>query len=247
MAARGQLLRRRPEYRGRNSAPPLWTNEGTEHRMRREELAARHARCNAYAAYAAARIEDEEEDNNDLSGKKKGGQEDDDDPLQVLGRIVKVAGKTLWKRVSNKDIAAAATTTTATSVSKLEEDPGNRQASPGSPPPLRPILGTSNTTSDVGDQEEEEDAEEVVVVIEGEDAEEEEEEGGVWEEEIGTTFPRDVSQTETIFEERAVYSRLTSTVEALNGQSPPASPTVSKSKNTPSFLKSARTKKVPPL
>ena len=32
---------------------------------------------------------------------------DDEDPLQAFGRFVK-AGKTLWKQVSNKDVAAAA-------------------------------------------------------------------------------------------------------------------------------------------
>lgn len=244
MAARGQMLRRRSGYRGR-VAPPMWTHgKSEEYRRHQEELAARHARCSAYAAYAAAREEEgeEDEDENDSDWprrKKKGGQVDEDDPLQVLGRMVKVAGRTLWKKVSNKDIAAAASSTPKP---KNDDDDGNRRSITGSPPlkasrlpspPLRPILGIRSSIVDNKHVQEEEEEEQ--------EEEEEKEEGRVWEEEIGDSFPRNVSQTETIIEGRAVYSRLTSKVEAMN-LSPPPSPTI-----VSSLFKPPSTKNISPF
>jgi hypothetical protein len=172
-------------------------------------LAARDARCNAYAAYVAARIEEDDDEPEPVYG----WQQVDEDPLQALGRFVKVASKTLWKRVSNKDVAAAAAAAAAATASLP-----NQMGSPTSTSPtLRPILGsiTSNLTSNVDDYHHHL-------------AEEEEElEGMVWEEEIGDSFPRDISQTETIIEGRAVYYSLpTSKVEVVS-RSPPPPPSVS--------------------
>jgi hypothetical protein len=185
----------------------MWTDEGPEeYRLQQEELAARHARSIAYAAYAAAQQEEEEDDSE--YGRKDGEQVGEDDPLLFLGRIVKGAGKTLWKRVSNKDVAAA-----TAAVTSMEDSKTGSRITPtkaGPPPPLRRVLGTiiSNKTSNVDDHR----------------REGEEEEGGVyrWEEEIGNTLLRNVSQTETIVEGR-VYSHFTSKVEALS-RSPPPSP-----------------------
>jgi len=208
--------------------PPIWTDEGPEeYRMQREELAARDARCSAYAAYIAARKEDDDEPEpgygwNHQCRTKNGEQLDEDDPLQALGRIVKVAGKTLWKRVSIKDVAAAAAVMPKPKV----DSKGHEDSKTGSTPPtLRLNLGaiTSNLTSNVDDHHAEE-------------------EGLVWEEEIGNSFPRDISQTETIIEGRAVYSRSTSKVEVIS-RSPPTSPIVSNSKK---LSKLPSTKKVPP-
>lgn len=218
MAGREQLLSRRSGRKG-GQAPPMWTDEGPEeYRLQQEELAARQARSTAYAAYAAARQEEEDEDDSESKygrhKKKNGEQVDEDDRFLVLGRIVKGASKTLWKRVSNKDVAVAAAA--ATSIPKAKEDCNTTTRSwttptkAGSPRPLRPILGTviSNTKTDDHQRE----------------GEEEEEEGGVyqWEEEIGNTLLRNISQTETIVEGR-VYSHFTSKVEALS-RSPPPSP-----------------------
>lgn len=208
MAGRGQLLSHRSGRKGGN-APPMWTDEGPEeYRLQQEELAARQARSAAYAAYAAARQEEEEEDDSESKygrRKKNGEQVGEDDRFLVLGRIVKGASKTLWKRVSNKDVAVAAAA--AASMPKTKEDFNTTNGTKaGSPPPLRPILGTitSNTRTD--------------------DHQREEEEGGVyqWEEQIGNTVLRNISQTETIVEGR-VYSHFTSKVEALS-RSPPPSP-----------------------
>jgi len=210
MAGRGQLLSRRSGRKGGN-ASPMWTDEGPEeYRLQQEELAARQARSTAYAAYAAARQEEEEDDSESKDGRRKkdGEQVGEDDRFLVLGRIVKGASKTLWKRVSNKDVAVAAAA--STSMPKAKEDCNTTNGTKaGSPPPLRPILGTiiSNTRTDDHQREGEE-----------------EEEGGVyqWEEQIGNTLLRNISQTETIVERR-VYSHFTSKVEALS-RSPPPSP-----------------------
>jgi len=244
MAARGQLMRRRSGYRDRNT-PLMWTDEGPEeHRRQHEELAARHARLAAYAAYDAAREEEKDDENEDenwtrqrrRAGRKNGkGVDEVDDPLLALGRMVKVAGRTLWKRVSNKDVAAAATAAATSTPNpkegpKEQEDAANGQSNTGSPTPtktsrppspaLLPILG--NGTSNVDDHHIEE-------------YEEEEEEGGAWDEEVGDSFPRNVGQTETIIEGRAVYSRLTSKVE-VSRNSPPPSPTLLNSKRMSSFM-----------
>ena len=220
MAARGQLLLRRPGHRDRaQKVPPVWRDdEPDEYRMQREELAARDARCNAYAAYVAARKEDDDDEPGSMYSwhyqrRTKNGELVDEDPLQALGRIVKVAGKTLWKQVSNIDMAAASAAP-ATSVpkprvdSKGQEESKTRLPTSTSPPPsLRPIH--ESIPSNVDDYHAEE-----------------EEEGLVWEEEIGDSFPFDISQTETIIEGRSVYSRPTSKVEVVS-RSPPPSPTVS--------------------
>jgi hypothetical protein len=210
----------------------VWADEGPEeYRMQREELAARDARCNAYAAYVAARKEGDDDDESEPvygwhhQRRTKDGEQMDEDPLQALGRIVKVASKTLWKRVSNKDMAAA------TSIPKPKVDyKGQEDSKTGSltltEPCPPPTLGSipSNLTSDVNDHHAEE-------------------EGLVWEEEIGNGFPRDISQTETIIEGRAVYSRFTSKVEVVS-RLPPPSPSVSNLKKK--LTKPPSTKKVFP-
>ena len=228
-------MRRRPAYKGPN-APPMWTDEGSEeYRLQQEELAARDARSSAYATYVAARREEEDEAEHDSSRRRnEGDQLNEDDPLQHFGRMVKGAGKTLWKRVSNKDVPAVATPTST----PKEQEAGNICSMTGSPtsikisilppPCLRPILGTisSNTASNVDDKPTEEHKEE-------------EEGGGVWEE-TGDGFPRDVSQTETIIEGRAIYSYLSSKYPP-----PPPSPTLLNSKRMSSFMKSPRIKNIP--
>ena len=219
MAGRGQLIPRRSGNKGQK-VPPAWTDEGPEElRLQREELAARDARCNAYAAYVAARNEEDDEDDPDSvyawhhQRRTKNGEQVDGDPLHALGRIVKVASKTLWKRVSHIDVAAAATSIPNTNVdSKGQEDSKTGSPTlikPCPPPTLRPILGsiTSNLTSNVDDHHAEED-------------------GVIWEEDIRNSFPLDISQTDTMIEGRAVYSRSTSKVVVVS-RSPPPSPSVS--------------------
>jgi hypothetical protein len=238
MAARGQLIHRRSGYRGKK-VPPVWTDIGPEeYRLQREELAARDARYNAYVAYVAARKEENEDEPEPMDGlhhkHHSKSEHMDGDPFQALGRIVKVASKTLWKQVSNKDVAAAAAATTSIPKPSVDfkgqedsnyESPTSTEACP--PPILRPILGsvtTSNLTSNVDDHHEEE-------------------EGLVWEEEIGNSFPLNISQTETIIEGRAIYSCPTSKVEVVS-RFPPPSPSVSNSKKV--LTKPHNSKKVPP-
>ena len=214
---------RRTGYRG-PKVPPMWTDE-------EEELAARDARCSAYAVYAAARKEENEDEPEHGYGwhHQRRRQVDEGDPLHALGRVVKVAGKTLWKRVSNKDVAAAAAAATSIPKSKADSK-GQEDSKTGSPTStnpclpstLRPILGS--ITSNVDDHHGEE-------------------EGVIWEEEIGNSFPCDIGQTETIVEGRAVYSRSTNKV-GLVSNSPPPSPSVSNSKKMLTKLPS--TKKLPP-
>ena len=210
--------------------------------MQREEMAAQDARCNAYAAYVAARKEENEDEPEPVHRwghhhrRTKSSGQVDEDPFHALGRFVKVAGKTLWKQVSHKDVAAAAAAA-ATSMSKpkldskVHEDSktGSPTSTDASPPTLRPILGsiTSNLTSNADDHHAEE-------------------EGLVWEEEIGNSFPLNISQTETIIEGRAVYSRprskSTSKVEAMN-RPPVPSPSLSSLKKV--LTKPHSTKKIP--
>ena len=234
MAARGQLLSRRTGYRVQK-VHSVWTDYGPEeYRLQREELAAHDARCNAYAAYIAARKEDDEDEPEPVYNwhhrrRTKNGEQvdDDEDPLQAFGRFVKVAGKTLWKQVSNIDMAAAATSMPKPRVvSKGQED--FKTGSPTATEARRsltlpPILSiTTDLISNVDDYHAEE-------------------EGSVWEEEIGTSFPLDISQTETIIEGRAVYSRATSKVGVVS-RSPPPSPSVSNSRKV--LIKPHSSKKV---
>lgn len=236
MAARGQLIPRRTGHR-QQKVSPVWTDNGPEeYRIQREELAARDARCNAYAAYVAARKEENEDEPEPVYGwhhhrRTKSSDHVDEDPLHALGRIVKVAGKTLWRQVSNKDVAAAAAAAAKSMPkskgqedSKTSRSPTSTEACPS--PTLRPILGsiTSNLTSNVDDHHADE-------------------EGLVWDEEIGNSFPLNISQTETIIEGRAVYSRSTSKVEAAS-RSPPPSPSLSNLKKV--LTKPHSSKKVPP-
>ena len=218
---------------------PIWTHDGPEeYRKQREELAARDARCNAYAAYVAARKEEDEVEPDPVYGwhhpRRTNSQQMDEDPLQALGRFVKVAGKTLWKQVSNKDVAAAAAASVTSMPKPRVDSKGQEDSKTGAPtstesyppPTLRPILGsiTSNFTSNVDDHHAEE-------------------EGLVWEEEIGNSFPLDISQSETIIVGRAVYSRSTSRVEVVS-RSPPSSPSVSNLRKV--LTKPHSSKKAPP-
>jgi len=214
-------------------------NGPEEYRSQREELAARDARCNAYAAYVAARTEEDEDESEPVYGwhhqcRTKNREQVDEDPLQALGRIVKVASKTLWKQVSNKDVPAAAAAAATSMPNPMVDSKGKEDSETGSwtsievspPPTLRPILGSisSNLTSNAADHHVDE-------------------EGLVWEEEIGNSFPLDISQTETIIEGRAVYSRSTSKVEVVSSI-PPPSPSVSNSRKV--LTKPHSSKKVPP-
>ncbi|KAF8163672.1 hypothetical protein B0H34DRAFT_795351 [Crassisporium funariophilum] len=234
MAARGQLMRRR---RGHNEhavqsvavASGMWTDEEMEEQRRRHEaLAARHAQYSATAAALAAREDEQEDDEDDKrSGKKRGDDEDVDDPFLVLGRMMKGAGKTFWRKVSNKDMAAAAAAGRGKEDLERHTRKSNlRSASPmrvtsGSPandeqetlPTPRPILATITSNSNIEYHEEAREAEE----------------GGVWEEEIGHSFPLNVSQTETVIEGRAIYSMPTSKGEALSKQPPSVPSKTSKS------------------
>jgi len=220
--------------------PPVWTDAGPkEYWMQREELAAQDARCNAYAAYVAAREEEEDEDEHEpvygwhhhQRRTKNREQLDDEDPLQTLGRIVKVAGKTLWKQVSNRDVAAAAAAAAAAIPKPRVDSKGQEDSKTGSPTStegrpsltLPPILGS--ITSNVDDHLAEE-------------------ESFVWEEIGNSFFPLDISQTETIIEGRAVYSRSTNKVDSeVVSRSPPPSPSVSNSKKV--LTKPHTSKKVP--
>lgn len=243
MAARGQLISRRTGYRVQKMHS-VWTDYGPEeYRLQREELAARDARCNAYAAYVAARKEEDEDEPEPVYNwhhrrrTKNSEQVDDEDPLLAFGRFVMVAGKTLWKQVSNKDMAAAAATAASSMPKPRVNSKGRRDSKTESPTAtetrrsltLPPILGsiTSDLISNVDDHHSEED-------------------GLVWEEEIGTSFPRNISQTETIIEGRAVYShsRSMSNVEVVS-RSPPPSPSVSNLKRV--LTKPHSSKKVSPF
>jgi hypothetical protein len=221
MAARGQLVPRRSG--SGHKVPPMWTDDGhEEYWLQQEEIAAQHARFTAYAVYVDARKgEDEDEPERSRRCKENGGQVDEDAPLHTLGRMVKGAGKTLWKRVSSKDVTAAAGA--ATPISKEASNTASPAPTTGRrlSLALRPILGPI-TTSNVDDQHEEK-------------------EGRVWEEEIGDTFLHNISQTATIVEGRP-YSHFTSKVEALT-RSPPPSPGVAHPQRMSSFMRPGSAKK----
>jgi len=106
MAARAQLMRKR---RGRQrqegglviSASPMWTSaELEEQRLRIESMAARHAEFQAREN--AREVSRHCVDVRDDEPERRRSLEESavEDPILVFGKIVKVAGKTLWKRMS---------------------------------------------------------------------------------------------------------------------------------------------------
>lgn len=76
MAARGQLMRRRREYIDQTYANnPMWTDEELAEQQR--------------VAIERRRLE----------------EEDGEDPFVTLGKLVKVASKSIWRKVSQKDLS----------------------------------------------------------------------------------------------------------------------------------------------
>jgi len=242
MAARGQLVRRRRGHydsaegqqqiqEARKAAQQMWTREEFEERRALEEaMAARHAYYLASAAAAEAREEQEEEENNERINTRRSSADDLEDSSFSLGKLVKGAGKTLWKSVSITDVAAAAnkgkTKENGKEKRRHPQRPEGvdirRKSDPGPPlttptidiPPLpaaRPLLATiiSNTPN----------------AQRADDSAETHEEGGVWEEEIDDSFLKNVGQTETIIEGRAVFSVKS---EVLATPPSPSPPTVGK-------------------
>ncbi|KAJ7163572.1 hypothetical protein C8R43DRAFT_990109 [Mycena crocata] len=109
------------------------------------------------------------------SGQMPPRERDIDDPFLTLGKMVKGAGKQLWRKVNHKKPG------------DIDEKGGDAPGRTGGVVVaermvLAPISGSGDNAS-VG-----------------------EEEGGVWEEEVGSRFPLNVSQTETIVEGQYSWS-----------------------------------------
>ena len=112
MAARAQLVSRKREKQGQNgelviSTSPMWSSAELEEQRRRIEImAARHAEFQAREnAQEVSRqcdeVDDEHPESDDLSDVRI------EDPILVIGKIVRVAGKTLWNRMSGSKSEAA--------------------------------------------------------------------------------------------------------------------------------------------
>ncbi|KDR73705.1 hypothetical protein GALMADRAFT_628349 [Galerina marginata CBS 339.88] len=243
MAARGQLMRRRKgHYNAQQNQQQLeqqqmvnsaWTPEEFEaHRLKQEELAARYAHYQANATALVAREEEaqlevEEEEMERLhmqKAEKARAAEEEEDPFLVLGKTV----KTFWRKVAHKDsdIEGAEvkpkekdrhkekakgkedSITLKRRKSDVGQSPRTSTPPPLPPPPMRPILANITPSN-------------FQEALEPFEPPEPTEVGGVWEEEIGDAFPRNVSQTETIVEGRPMYSlakaevTTTAKVEAL--------------------------------
>lgn len=219
-----------------------------QHRLMQEAVAAQFAVYQASAAAQAAREEEAElelmESELENGGKRggsrrrrkragggrnagSGAEEDGDgleDPFLALGKTLKGAGMSFWRKVSHKDDHPAEGSGQDTpkdkEVTRRKSDVGLRsrpsemdssssssQPPPPVPPlpapPLRPILASIRSDSNIAAAAKANNPEEP--------KEKEEEVGGVWEEEIGGSFPLNVSQTDTVVEGRLIKSSPTKT------------------------------------
>jgi hypothetical protein len=112
MAARAQLVGRKRDKQGQNgelvlSTNPMWTSaELEEQRSRIEVMAARHAEFQARenAQEVSRQCDEVDATHPDRSDVSDFGVED---PILVIGKIVKVAGKTLWNRMSGSKSEAS--------------------------------------------------------------------------------------------------------------------------------------------
>lgn len=215
-----------------------------QHRLMQEAVAAQFAVYQASAAAQAAREEEAELElmESELEsggGHQRGGSrrrrrragggrsagsgagDDDDDDLEdpflALGKTLKGAGKSFWRKVSHKDghppEESEQVTPKGKEVTRRKSDVGLRShpsemasssTQPPPPPvpplpapPLRPILATIRSNSNIAA---------AAAKDHNPEPKEKEEMGGVWEEEIGDSFPLNVSQTETVIEGRPVKS-----------------------------------------
>jgi len=232
----------------RQAAEAMWTPEQLEaHRARAEEIAARQAYLQASAAAMEARQEEEEDQESENVIKRRSSADDIEDPFSVLGKFVKGAGKTIWKRVSVKDISTSERESEKEKHGK-EKDKDRRHSTPRpigaetrrksdpGPPPdatpklvvpplpplpplssIRPIL--ANITSNTPN------------TPEVEETTDPKEEGRVWEEEISASFLNDVGQTETIVDGRPIFS-VSTTVDATSTPTIPPVPAQSKRVST---------------
>ena len=219
-----------------------------QHRLMQEAVAAQFAVYQALAAAQAAREEEAElelmESELESGGgcDKKGGSrrrrrragggrsagvvddagDDLEDPFLALGKTLKGASKSFWRKVSHKDPEGSEQVmpkdkevTRRKSDVGLRSRPSEMTSSSSQPPPppvpplpappLRPILATIRSNSNIAAAAANDNNPE-------EPKEKEDEVGGVWEEEIGDSFPLNVSQTETIIEGRPVKCSPTRTV-----------------------------------
>ena len=212
-----------------------------QHRLMQEAMAAQFAVYQALAAAQAAREEEAELElmENELESgggcDKRGGSrrrrrrvgggrsagagagddggDDLEDPFLALGKTLKGASKSFWRKVSHKDPEGPEQVTPkGKEVTRRKSDVGLRSrpsemssssSQPPPPPvpplpapPLRPILATIRSNSNL--------AAAAANDNNPEEPKEKEEAGGEWEEEIGDAFPLNVSQTETIIEGRPV-------------------------------------------
>jgi hypothetical protein len=212
------------------------------HRLMQEAMAAQFAVYQALAAAQAAREEEAELElmeselesggggcdkrggsrrrRRRAGGGRSAGAVDDDagddleDPFLALGKTLKGASKSFWRKVSHKDPQGSEQVTPKSKeVTRRKSDVGLRSrpsemtsssSQPPPPPvpplpapPLRPILATIRSNSNIAAAAANDNNPE-------EPKEKEDQVGGVWEEEFGDSFPLNVSQTETVIEGRPV-------------------------------------------
>ncbi|TFK36347.1 hypothetical protein BDQ12DRAFT_686771 [Crucibulum laeve] len=195
IAARGQMVRRRRGMYEAEPVPvqqnPMWTEEELEQQRLKQDK---------------------------MNEKKEG---DVEDPFVALGRMMKGAGKTLWRRMSQKELSK--TRAMEEEKEKNSDESGERHSSledsegPKQEKPLSTAKDPSRTVL-------------APLFSNGEETEHKvEEEGRVWEEEIDDRFPLNIGQTETIIEGRGLYTSpttptgttVTAKVEVLKTPPPP--------------------------
>jgi hypothetical protein len=218
-----------------------------QHRLMQEAVAAQFAVYQALAAAQAAREEEAELElmESELEagggGDRRGGSrrrrrragggrsagvsddagDDLEDPFLALGKTLKGASKSFWRKVSHKHgHSPEELEPKGKEVTRRKSDVGLRSrpsemasgssSQPLPPPvpplpalPLRPILATIRSHSNIAAAAANDNT--------PEEPKEKEEVSGLWEEEIGASFPLNVSQTETIIEGRAVRGSPTRT------------------------------------
>ena len=118
MAARAQLVRKNREQQGElvisTTTGAMWMSGEQEQRTRMEAMAARHAEFQAMENAREVSRQRWDDDNmargDDKEWRKRGRSLEDDDPILGFGKNMKLAGRTLWKRMSRTREASPAPT-----------------------------------------------------------------------------------------------------------------------------------------
>ena len=136
VAARSQLMRQRRPGRGQGSGSsvPVWRNDD------REEQRSRQAQFQARTHAQEVRHHCSNVDNHERKKKPSTDGNDDDDPILAIGKLVKGAGITLWRRMSD-------VSTKTKEEEKAKTKDGHRTVAKSNVPLSSILIKTSRTSS----------------------------------------------------------------------------------------------------